>query len=744
MAAEAFRSRIGSALANRDFAEVEAAFREYASLHPEDHAYLVGAANQLLRYDKGALAGEMLLSLAQTLLEKGDIDGAFGTARAALRASQRPEGLRELLVSVYKAKHGKNPNLDTFLAKSGLTGEGAIRPQIEALDRYLTFAEGAYVFHRGGWGYGVVTDFDPEEEKMVVDFQRKPGHQIGIQSATKILERLPDDHVGVYKHYRMDELKQLMEADPAKVFRIFLRSHGGKTTLKQVREAFVPDVLDKNAWSRWWTRAKKEILKDPEIEVGKGSAPPIELREALPVEAEVVQRMRGRAAAAEKVAVAREFLRSLDLTAALAAAVGGEVDATLPAAKAPADRIALLYLKADLKGEGSAAAAEEVKRLLLEAPDVVALFRTLDPSDRKRAAQDLVSSGAADATDRIVSVLRAGDVEAADAILDYLKKHRPDVLITFFGQLSANPRENPELFLWYARGFLHGQIPVELAPGEKETTVIEKLLTLADQVGLEVKRTGDADMKEFLRHVRSFFTSRRLKMFEEFVGRTSPDYGRYLFQKIQRNRGFTDQTREALQDVIEAHHPDIRTAPAVEAAETAAAAPDVAPEAGVIYTTLHGYRRRERELKEIRDVEVPKNAEDLGRAAAFGDISENAEYSAALERQEHLMRRLRELKEDLDKARILDPGQVTTEKVVVGTRVRLENLTKGGEETYALLGPWDTDLARGVISYLSPVGRGLLGKGRGAKAEIVLPEGAVAYEIKDIEAAPPDLLQAEQ
>lgn len=95
-------------------------------------------------------------------------------------------------------------------------------------------------------------------------------------------------------------------------------------------------------------------------------------------------------------------------------------------------------------------------------------------------------------------------------------------------------------------------------------------------------------------------------------------------------------------------------------------------------------------------------------------------------------------------ARILDAGQVTTDKVVVGTRVKLQNLTKGGEETYALLGPWDTDLERGVISYLSPVGRGLLGKARGAKAEIVLPEGAVAYEIMDIEAAPPDLLQAEQ
>lgn len=743
MAAEAFRSRIGSALANRDFAEVEVAFREYASLHPEDHEYLVGAAGQLLRYDKSALAGELLLSLAQTLIEKGDVDGAFETARASLRASQRPEGLRGVLVTAYKAKHGKNAHLETFLAKSGLAGEGAVRAQIEALDRYLAFAEGAYVYHRGGWGYGVVAEFDPAEEKMVVDFQRKPGHQIGIQNATKILERLSDDHIGVYKHYRLDELKGLMETDPARVFRIFLRSHGRKSTLKQVREEFVPDLLDKNEWSRWWTRAKKAILKDPEIKVGKGSIPPLELRtKAHTVEQEVTDRMRARADANGKVAAAREILRSLDLTPSLGAAIAAEADAALPAA-GPAGKIGLLYLKGDLKGEGAAAAAEEARRFLLEAPDIVALFTSLDPADRKRAAQDLISSGAPDATDRVVSVLRAGDVEAADSILDHLKKHRPDVLITFLGRLSANPRESPELFLWYARGFLHGTIPVELAPGEKETTVIEKLLTLGDQIGLEVKRTADARLKEFLRHVRSFFTSRRLKMFDELVARASPDYGRYLFAKIQRNRGFTDQTRQALQDVIEAHHPNIRNAPA-EAADAAAAPAEIAPGSEIIYTTLHGYRRREKELKNIVDVEVPRNAEELGRAAAFGDISENAEYSAALEKQEHLMRRLRELRDDLDKARILDPETVTTERVVVGTRVRLTNLTKGVEETYALLGPWDTDLARGVISYLSPVGRGLLGKKPGTRADIVLPEGAVSYEIRGIEAAPPELLQAEQ
>ncbi|MHC4493027.1 MAG: hypothetical protein ACYTDU_15535, partial [Planctomycetota bacterium] len=266
MQAEAFRSRIGSALANRDYAEVEAAWREYASLHPEDHEYLLQIAGQLGRHDKSAVAGELCLSLAQILLEKGENDAALVAARASLKASQRTDGLRDLLLAVYSAKYADNPNLTQFLEKAGLLDEsGGMRPQVDALDRYLTFAEGTYVFHRGGWGYGVVAEFDPDEERMVVDFQRKPGHRIGILNATKILERLHDDHIGVFKYYRREELDQLIKDSPARVFHLFLESYGRKATLKHVREELVPEVLDKSAWSKWWNRAKRALLKDPQL-----------------------------------------------------------------------------------------------------------------------------------------------------------------------------------------------------------------------------------------------------------------------------------------------------------------------------------------------------------------------------------------------------------------------------------------------------------------------------------------------
>ena len=154
MAVEAYHSRIGSALANRDYAEVEAAWREYASLHPEEHEYLLQVARQLAKTDKGALASELCLALAQTQLEKNDTDAALTAAKAALRASQRTEGLRDLLVLIYQTRHEHNSDLGVFMEKAGLSGEtGPLRQQVDALERFLAFEEGAFVYHPGGWGY---------------------------------------------------------------------------------------------------------------------------------------------------------------------------------------------------------------------------------------------------------------------------------------------------------------------------------------------------------------------------------------------------------------------------------------------------------------------------------------------------------------------------------------------------------------------------------------------------------------
>lgn len=726
MAVDGFRSRIGSALANRDVAEFEAAFRQYAGVQPEDWSWLVQAAEQLGRIDKAGLGSDLLLSLAQSLSDKGDLESALKVAKAALRGSQKTAGLREFLVGLYRKRHASNPRFEDFLAKSGMTGEGPLRSQVEALDRFLMFEEGAYVFHRGGWGFGIVVEFDAATEQMTVDFQKKKGHQIGISSATKILERLPAEHIGVYLTYRRDELAKIIQEQPAQVFRIYLQDHGGKAPLKDIRESIVPAMMTKEEWSRWWGRAKKALLTDPSITIGKGASPMVELRvHAKSIETEIAEAMGAQASAIRKVAVAREYLRTVDLTPEIAAAVGAAVDRCLASEKGSSARLALLLLKSELKGPEAAAALEEARALVIATAELVPLVMPLESSDRKKAVQLLAKGGPEGWTDRLAAALGSGDVEVADIAFECLRESRRDLVDTFVANLLAQPNANPFLFLWFARGVFEGTIPPELARGETKSTALEKLLTLANTIGREQKRVGGDEAKEFLRQVRNFLTSRKLRPFEQYVRELPIDYARFLYAKIQRNRGITDQTKGILLESIESEHPQVQAA--LEAKEEAGAAADE-----FIYTSIEGYHRKEAELRQLREVEVPQNAADLGRAASFGDISENAEYSAALEKQAFLMRRIGELQQDLERARIIEPAAVTSERVVLGTRVRVQNLHRGTEESYCILGPWDVNLEKGVISYLSPVGKGLLGKERGGVADVTLPDGKVTYKILDI------------
>ncbi len=137
----------------------------------------------------------------------------------------------------------------------------------------------------------------------------------------------------------------------------------------------------------------------------------------------------------------------------------------------------------------------------------------------------------------------------------------------------------------------------------------------------------------------------------------------------------------------------------------------------VIWSSIEGIEKARAELKRLLREELPRTAEEIARARAQGDLSENYEYKAAKEKQARLMERINRLREDLARARPLRKEAIDLTQVVIGCRVQL-----AGEEEkiyeYAILGPWDSDPERGIISYQSPLGQSLLGKKVGEVIEM--------------------------
>ncbi len=148
--------------------------------------------------------------------------------------------------------------------------------------------------------------------------------------------------------------------------------------------------------------------------------------------------------------------------------------------------------------------------------------------------------------------------------------------------------------------------------------------------------------------------------------------------------------------------------------------------------TKEGFETLKRELDNLKRVERPQNIKAIEEARAHGDLSENAEFHAAKDRQGFLEGRIGELEFKIANADIIETSKLPKDRAVFGSRVVLENIDTGEDVEYQLVGPDESDIEKGRISITSPLGRAILGKKPGDELAVQVPGGRRAYELVDI------------
>ncbi len=148
--------------------------------------------------------------------------------------------------------------------------------------------------------------------------------------------------------------------------------------------------------------------------------------------------------------------------------------------------------------------------------------------------------------------------------------------------------------------------------------------------------------------------------------------------------------------------------------------------------TPEGQARLREELKRLKEIELPQVVKDIGTAREHGDLSENAEYHAARERQGMIVARITHIEQTLSRAEVIDPSKIKSDKVQFGAKLKLSNVDSGDETLYQIVGPEEANLDEGRISVASPLARALLGHHVGDEVKVRLPAGERLYEILDI------------
>ncbi len=149
--------------------------------------------------------------------------------------------------------------------------------------------------------------------------------------------------------------------------------------------------------------------------------------------------------------------------------------------------------------------------------------------------------------------------------------------------------------------------------------------------------------------------------------------------------------------------------------------------------TPEGQKLLMEKLKHLKSVERPKNVQDIEEAREKGDLSENAEYDAAKNRQGLLNQQMKEIEHKLSLAQVIDPKTINSDKVTFGATVTIEDIDNDEHLTYFIVGTDESDISAGKISIESPIARALIGKEEGDEVKVKTPKGLRSFEIVNVE-----------
>jgi transcription elongation GreA/GreB family factor len=215
------------------------------------------------------------------------------------------------------------------------------------------------------------------------------------------------------------------------------------------------------------------------------------------------------------------------------------------------------------------------------------------------------------------------------------------------------------------------------------------------------------------------------QLFQDMFGQAEPGLARDALRRLQLSPLFDELTKRSLLARI------VKVFPDLESMIAGAQAQEKAQQLVVSWSSLD---KRKAEYEELVKKKIPENIKEISLARSYGDLSENFEYKAAKQMQAVLARQRTELERDLQNARGTSFENADTSRVSIGTIVTVRDKNSKKDETYTILGAWDGDPDRHIISYQTAIGQALLGKKGGEAA--TLPNGE--YEIVSIEPAPVD------
>jgi transcription elongation GreA/GreB family factor len=584
---------------------------------------------------------------------------------------------------------------------------------------------GAFCLHKS-WGFGRVVEWNLLLNTIVIDFQGKKAHPMQLQYAADNLMAIPAGHFLAQKANDLPGLKQLLKKDPSAVMRNVLESLGGSATVSQISQWMIGDLFTDAEWKRWWDSTKKLLKKEGYFQIPTKKTEPIQLRGEKVSRADELITFFNQARQPKEHAAALDqiikFHNEFDdpesqlqpiVTTIEEAAVRNQRFNPALAFELVIGRDDLLERCSKLRSTNpeltlARLIAEEEARLITILPKVPA------GKERRVLAALPVALGPAWTT-RGLQLMQSNHARAvAQLPRVFAEAGQQAELRAFLKRGLSEHSLSSETLVWLCRE-RHGEYRDLMTPD-----LLGAILSALERDQHNENSRGNK--------LRDLLLDDRELIGDMFDG-ADVTVARDAMRRLMLTPVFDELTKRSLLARIIKLYPELGSVITGEQKE------DKSEALVVSWSSLD---KRKAEYEELVNKKIPENSKEIGVARSYGDLRENFEFKAAKEMQAVLMRRKSELEVALQNARGTNFENPDTTQVSIGTIVTLKSAS-GEYERFTILGAWDGDPERGIISYKAAIGQTLLGRKVGEKVTLNTDQGTGEFEIMAVEPAAVDV-----
>jgi len=609
--------------------------------------------------------------------------------------------------------------LQKLVEAGKLTSQGA--EQLEKL------RPGTFCLHKS-WGFGRVREWNLLLNQIVIDFASKKSHPMQVQYAADNLTPLTPEHFLARKATDLAAIKNLARENPAALVRNILESLDGKATAQEISEWLVGDVFTEAEWKRWWESTKKALKVSGAFSIPAKKTEPIQIRsEGVSHADELIAAFNKARQPKEQIAALEQIIKfhpqfneAQKQLQPIVVAI--ENVAARNQKMHPALAFELIIARDDLLARVPSLHTTHIgltlsNLIVEEEKRLVSILQKLSAAKEKRVLQALPSALGERWIERALHLMQASHgrmVAQIPGILSEGGQHAE--LRTMLERSIREHSATSEMLIWLCneRAQWHELITPDL------------LAAILAALEREQSRGDGAPGRASKLH-RVLVEDRPL------VGAIFKDadvaLARDAMRRLQLSPLFDELTKRSLLARIVKVHPEL---------ETMIAGTQPQEKAAPLIVSWSSLEKRKTEYEELVKVKIPENTKEIALARSYGDLSENFEFKAAKQMQSVLMRRKSELEQMLHNARGTSFENPDTSRVSIGTIVTLRDLDANTEETYTILGAWDGDPDRHIISYQTAIGQALLGHEIGETLSLKTEHGAAQFTIVSIQPAPPD------